>query len=300
MQDKEQTGIVFNMQKYSVHDGAGIRTMVFFKGCPLRCAWCSNPESQRPQPERGFSRYRCLSPAVCGYCIPACPRGCILDIEGLLAIDYTRCDGCLLCAQACPTGAMNVYGQRLTVAEVLETVEQDTVFYARSGGGMTLSGGEVMQQPEFAVALLREARHRRINTAMETCGHCDGDMLAEACRHLDSLIFDIKQLDSERHKQGTGVGNERILENFLRVCREFPELPILARTPVIPGFNDTEDDIRAIARFLPKRANLRYELLPYHRMGQAKYEFLGRAFPMGGAQLADGALNRLRSVALAR
>ena len=300
MQDKERTGIVFNIQKYSVHDGAGIRTMVFFKGCPLRCAWCSNPESQQPRPERGFNRYKCLSPAVCGYCIPACPRGCVLDIEGLLAIDHARCDGCLLCTQACPTGAMNVYGQRLSVAEVLEAVEQDAVFYARSGGGMTLSGGEVMHQPDFAVALLREARRRHVNTVMETCGHCDGDALEEACRHLDTLIFDIKHLSSEKHREGTGVGNEHILENFLRVCAAFPALPIIARTPVIPGFNDTEADIRAIARFLPKRPNLVHELLPYHRMGQAKYEFLGRAFPIGGAQLAAWALRRLRDVALAR
>jgi len=300
MHDREMTGIVFNMQKYSVHDGAGIRTMVFLKGCPLRCAWCSNPESQRLQPERGYNRYTCLSPSVCGHCIPACPAGCIFEIEDLLAIDHQHCTGCLRCADACPTKAMCVYGQRLDVDGVLEAVEQDAVFYARSGGGMTLSGGEAMYQPDFTVALLREARRRHINTVMETCGHCDGDALVEACRHIDGLLFDIKHLSTERHRQGTGVGNERILANFLRICAEFPALPITARTPVVPGFNDNEDDIRAIARFLPKRANLVHELLPYHRMGQPKYEFLGRAFPMGGAQLEENIMPRLQEVALAR
>lgn len=297
MLDKDQTGIVFNMQKFSVHDGKGIRTLVFLKGCPLRCRWCSNPESQRTRPERAFNPTRCLTAEVCGRCAAACPSGAIVVVNGMLCNDRSKCAECFQCVDACPSGAQSLYGETLSVDDVLRRVEEDGVFYHRSGGGLTLSGGEAMMQPAFALALLREAHVRRINTVMETCGQYVWEHLEEACRNLNSLIFDIKHISSEKHRAFTGAGNETILGNFRRVCEIFPELPILVRTPVIPGFNDTEEEITAIRNFIPRRANLRYELLPYHRMGQPKYAYLGRDYAMEGAVLPDGLMVRLKTLA---
>lgn len=294
MQDKDVTGIVFNVQKFSVHDGKGIRTLIFLKGCPLRCRWCSNPESQRQEPERAFNPTRCLTAPVCGMCAKACPNGAIVVVDGLLCNDRNRCKECFACAHACPSGAQSVYGETQTVDTVLKRVEEDSVFYARSGGGLTLSGGEAMQQPDFVLALLREARKRRINSAMETCGHYAWEKLADACGLLNTLIFDIKSANSAKHKEFVGVGNERILKNFELVCQEFPDLPLHVRTPVIPGFNDTEEDIRSIHNMLPRRPNVRYELLPYHRMGQPKYEYIGKKYAYEGASLDQGVLAKLK------
>ena len=297
MLDKNKTGIIFNMQKFSVHDGEGIRTLVFFKGCPLRCQWCSNPESQHPKPEKAFNPTRCLSAEVCGRCARACPHGAISVVNGMLCNDRSRCATCLECTRACPSGAQTLYGEEKSVDEILNLVERDGTFYARSGGGLTLSGGEALMQPEFACALLREAHARHINTALETCGCYAYEHLLEAAKHLDALMFDIKCFDAEKHKTFTGVDNARILLNFARVCKDFPTLPITARTPVIPGFNDSEEDIRAILDFLPRQDNVHYELLPYHRMGQPKYEYLGRRYELEGAKLDEIKMERLKSLA---
>lgn len=291
-----RSGTVFDIQKYSVHDGEGIRTMVFLKGCPLHCKWCSNPESQHFEPERAFNPGGCLGVAVCGQCVQACPNGFIRDADDFPSMSGGHCLGCLKCAEACPSQAMSVYGEEKTVDEVLGMVEQDKQFSARSCGGMTLSGGEAMAQPEFCTELVQEARKRHINTMMETCGHCMWEPLSKVCSLLSGLIFDIKSLSTAKHKQFTGVGNELILQNFKRVRASFPDLPVLVRTPVIPGFNDTEDDIRAILDFLPKREGLRHELLPYHRMGQPKYAYLGRRYEMEGVSLDKGVFKRLKAM----
>ncbi|MCH5278037.1 MAG: glycyl-radical enzyme activating protein [Desulfovibrionaceae bacterium] len=296
MLDKDRTGIIFNMQKFSVHDGEGIRTLVFLKGCPLRCQWCSNPESQNPKPEKAFNPMRCITAEVCGRCAKACPHGAIRVENGMLLNDRSRCVNCLECTRACPSGAQTLYGEEKSVDAILNQVERDGAFYARSGGGLTLSGGEALMQPEFACGLLREAHARRLNTALETCGCYAYEHLEEAARHLDGLMYDIKCFDAEKHKKFTGVDNELILRNFTRLCRDFPDLPITARTPVIPGFNDSEEDILAIFNFLPKQANVRYELLPYHRMGQPKYEYLGRRYELEGVKLDEIKMERLKSL----
>lgn len=297
MTDAQVQGTVFNIQKFSVHDGEGIRTLVFLKGCPLRCRWCSNPESQHLQPEHAFNPSRCLTAEVCGRCLKACKTGALTLINGLIMHDRARCTECFDCVRACPSGAQSVYGETMTVKQVLDKVEEDGVFYHRSGGGMTLSGGEAMMQHEFATALLREAHKHHINTTIETCGCYPYEHLHEACNHLDKLIFDIKSLDPVLHKKHTGVDNMLIMRNFARVVEDFPQLPILARTPVIPGFNDTEDDILAIRESIPRCPNIEFELLAYHRMGQPKYAYLGREYELEGVKLDEEKMQRLREVA---
>lgn len=298
MTDAQVSGIVFNVQKFSVHDGKGIRTLVFLKGCPLRCRWCSNPESQSLKPEHAFNPTRCLTSGVCGRCLAACPTGALsLTADGLIRHDRNKCEECFACVRACPSGAQSVYGESMSVGQALDKVEEDGVFYHRFGGGMTLSGGEALMQHEFAVALLREARRRRIDTTIETCGCYPYERLRDACPHLNRLIFDIKCLDPHKHKAQTGVDNALILENFRRVCEDFPDLPIRVRTPVIPGFNDSEDDIRAIRRMVPRRPNIDYELLAYHRMGQPKYGYLGRRYELEGATLDEALMKNLNEIA---
>lgn len=261
--DQKQTGIVFNIQHYSVHDGPGIRTVVFLTGCPLRCSWCSNPESQKTGPQLAYNPSKCLTFDHCIRCMEVCSAGAIQKGDDNRAkIDFETCTNCLLCADICPPTAIRVYGEEKTVKEVIDSVENDSIFYSRSGGGLTLSGGEPLHQPEFALALIREARKRRINTAIETCGHCKTEHLLAAGEHLNHALYDIKTMDPEVHKAGTGVSNERILKNFNALREARPDLPIRVRTPIVPGFNDSESAIRAILEFIKDVPNVSYEMLP--------------------------------------
>ena len=297
--DCQRQGMVFNVQKYSVHDGPGIRTIVFLKGCSLSCRWCSNPESQQREPELAFNAGRCLGVSKCGHCIVACPYGSItLGDDDKLRVNRSHCTACHMpCAAACPAQGLLVYGKQRTVDDVLNVVEQDMAFYARSGGGLTLSGGEPLLQGEFAVALLREARARRIKTAVETCGMVSAETVRAAAEYLNYVLFDIKHMDSAEHEAQTGLPNKRILENFRILAEEFPNLPILARTPIIPGFNDSEQAITNIAQFLKPYEHVEYEMLPYHRLGTQKYQFLDRPVPMGEVKLDAEHMNRLQAVA---
>ncbi|MCQ2445180.1 MAG: glycyl-radical enzyme activating protein, partial [Mailhella sp.] len=211
MDDAQKSGFIFNIQNYSVHDGPGIRTMVFLKGCPLRCRWCSNPESQTAGPEICWNDTLCIG---CGSCVRSCPSGAIsAEPEGIRR-SAALCSGCGKCLEACPAKAMFSYGMRRTVAEVLDEVEKDSLFYSRSSGGMTLSGGEALFQPEFALALLREARERHIRRALETCALCPDDVYLEAAGLLNYLFTDVKSLDAEKHRRFTGADNALILSNI--------------------------------------------------------------------------------------
>ena len=295
MQDRDRKGMVFNVQRFSVHDGDGIRTVVFLKGCPLRCRWCSNPESQHITPERAFNPNRCLTASVCGRCVSTCTTGGLtLTDDGLIRYDRLKCTDCGDCVRQCPTGAQSWYGEERTVADIMKRVEEDDVFYTRSGGGLTVSGGEPLAQPDFTHSLLREAKRARLHTTIETCGQCATEDLDLACRMLDSLIMDVKSLDAAKHKEYTGQSNVQILKNLDQVLTHFPDLPVLVRTPVIPGFNDTEEEIMAIRRMLPDRPNVRYEVLTYHRLGMPKYGYIGRPWLMGDVKADEVFMKALR------
>ena len=297
MLKNNQKVIVFNIQRYSVHDGPGIRTVVFLSGCPLRCRWCSNPESQNLKPQLAFNRNKCLTFDQCIRCIEVCTAGAICeDSENKAQISWDICTNCCLCADVCPPTALRVYGEEKTITDVVNTVEQDSAFYTRSGGGLTLSGGEPMHQPQFATAILKEARRRRIHTAMETCGYCAIEDLMAACEYLNFVLYDLKVMDSKVHKAVTGVSNKQILQNLKTVRDAFPGLPILVRTPVIPGANDNLGSIRAILDFITDFKNTSYEMLPYHRMGTPKYEYIGSSYPMGDAKLDDAVMEELNAL----
>lgn len=296
-QDKKQTGIVFNVQKYSVHDGPGIRTIVFLKGCSLSCYWCSNPESQRLEPDLAYNVGRCLTDSTCSHCFNVCPNDALSRLSNnAIHVDREKCTGCAMpCADVCPSQGFLVYGKERTVDDVLKTVEQDMLFYSRSGGGLTLSGGEPLFQKDFALALLREAKRRRIKTAIETCGMVVWDVMKAASEHINYFLFDIKHMDSAKHKAFTDKGNSIILDNFKKLAEHCPDKEILCRTPVVPGFNNTVEDLVAICEFIKPFKNVKYEALPYHRLGTQKYTFIGRDVPMGEVQLDQSIMPKIHT-----
>jgi len=295
-------GLIFNIQKFSLHDGSGIRTLVFLQGCPLACSWCSNPEGQARLPVLAFDANKCIGTSECDLCVPLCGAGAIAHGgDGKVQIDRVLCNDCGECVDACPSRALELLGKSMSVEEVLDTVEEDSSFYVRSGGGLTLSGGEPLSQAAFAVELLQAARSRGIGTALETSGHCRWEDLQEACGHVDQVFYDIKSADSARHEAHAKVGNGLILRNLRKLCEHFPDLPVVVRTPIIPGFNDSPGDVGAIARLvndLP--GSPRHELLPYHGFGEPKYRRLGKEYPLCDLEPpTEERMARLREVAVA-
>ncbi len=279
--DNKTKGTVFSVQKYSVHDGPGIRTIVFMKGCPLHCTWCSNPESQEFKPQIAYNRNNCIGVENCTHCMKHCKSGGVTPAEdGKVDMDHSKVQNELILADVCPGNAIITYGEEMTVDAILKKVEEDERFYARSGGGMTLSGGEPFAQPAFALALLREARNRHIRTAVETCGYVPWEVMESCLPYLDYILFDIKSMNDAKHKEHTGHTGERIRENLIKIKENYPKMKIRVRTPVIPGFNDTEEDIKAIIDFVSSLPGEKceYEALPFHRMGQPKYTNLGRDY----------------------
>jgi pyruvate formate lyase activating enzyme len=293
-------GLVFNIQKFSLHDGSGIRTLVFLQGCPLACRWCSNPEGQARLPELAFDPKKCIGWVECERCVRACGPGALTRSEdGKVRLDRDLCDGCGECAKACPSLALEVLGRTMSVEEVMSVVEEDSGFYARSAGGLTLSGGEPLAQARFAGELLKAARSRGIDTALETSGHCRWQDLEDVCGHADQVFYDVKTMDPAKHEDQVGVGNARILRNLRQLCERFPDLPIVVRTPIIPGFNDSPEEVAAIAAFIAGLpGSRRYELLPYHGFGEPKYRRLGKEYPLCGLEApTEERMARLREVA---
>jgi pyruvate formate lyase activating enzyme len=262
-------GIVFDIQRYSLHDGPGLRTNVFLKGCPLRCQWCANPEAHNLQPELALFENNCID---CGQFDRACPI-CWRD-RGAVGVADTQHDRVAIC----PTGAIHWLGERRSAGDVIQTVRRDAPFYA-NGGGMTLTGGEPTMQPDMAEALLRLAKAEGISTAIETCGHTQWDVFERLLPYLDNILFDVKHIDNEIHQKFTGIGNALILANLRRLAEL--NAPITIRVPLIPGFNAAPTSIRAIARFLLSLngAVKAIDLLPYHTLSRAKYKALGRDYP---------------------
>jgi pyruvate formate lyase activating enzyme len=270
-------GLVFNIQRYSIHDGPGIRTIVFLKGCPLRCLHCCNPESQAPQREVEFWHDLCQR---CGACVSVCPRQAIspdLSLSSGPKIDRQLCDGCGLCAEACPAGALRMVGEWHTVAEAMDHVLRDAAYYRRSGGGVTLSGGEPLAQPAFAAALLRACHERNIHTAIETCGYVDWEAFETVLPYVDLFLFDLKHTDSAAHRQLTGQPNDRILQNLQRLADA--EAAITLRLPLIPEHNLTERHLRAVVDLAAKLIVPEVHVMPLHHLGRDKARRLERAHP---------------------
>lgn len=299
------TGLVLNIQHFSTHDGPGIRTNVFLKGCSLRCKWCSNPESINLKPELGYKPGSCIGEKQCGFCLKdVCPELAIFTVgsgdrpDDKVKINWDLCTDCGKCVEVCPTNALYMFGQKMTVDQVLDEVEQDSAFYRESGGGMTLSGGECQLQPDFAAALLSGAHERGINTAIETASNVPWDFMAKVLPHVDIVLHDIKLTDPERHKKWTGADNTRIRANLKRAYETFPDKKFIVRTPIIPGVNDDEEHIRATLEFIkPYKNVIDYELLPYHRFGEGKYGFLGKVYEMMDfTSPAPETLRRLREI----
>lgn len=280
-------GTVFDIQRYSIHDGPGIRTVVFLKGCPLRCLWCCNPESQAPQPELEFRESLCRGSAAC---LAACPTpGAIrLDAPGPGRIDRSLCTACGVCVAACPQGALRLVGQERSVADVMAEILKDAAYYRRSGGGLTLSGGEPLAQPAFARTLLAACHERNIHTALETTGCVSWPILEAVLSVTDLFLFDLKHMSSAEHRRLTGAPNERILDNARRLAAT--GAPMIVRVPLVPGLNTDVANLYATATFAAALRPQEVHVMPFHQFGRDKYARLGRRYGLEGlAGLRDTA-----------
>lgn len=292
----EITGTIFNIQRFSIHDGPGIRDLIFLKGCPLRCAWCANPESQEFCPELLYRRSKCIG---CHACAAACPRQAIRAAEdGGIQIDRTLCRRCFACVRACCSRALACVGEEISAQALVRRVMGQHLSW-RAESGVTLSGGEPLCQPEFAAEVLRLFREEGAGTALETCGCAPFEAIERVAPHCDLIHFDLKFMDPELHRRYTGADNGGILDNLRKLSRRFPHIPLIVRTPLIPGVNDGEENLSAAVELLRQLPSLRdYELLPYHNFGEGKYRQLGRDYPLAGLERPDKAAVRAKNDAL--
>jgi len=272
-------GVIFNIQKFCVNDGPGIRTTVFFKGCPLRCIWCHNPESNQAKKEIFFDAKKCIG---CGACLKTCEK-CLHQIgsEGEHLYDRGQCVACGVCAENCVAGALEQVGEDKTVEEILAEVKKDEVFYQTSGGGMTVSGGEPLAQFAFVKELLKRAKEEGLHTCMETCGYTTEEKIREIAPLVDLFLFDYKETDAKRHEEYTGVSNEQILKNLF-LLDELGVKTIL-RCPIIPTLNDRDDHFAGIAATANQLKNVQeIHIEPYHPLGSGKSEMLGKEYRLKG------------------
>lgn len=288
----ERQATIFNVQKYNMYDGPGVRTLIFFQGCPLRCQWCANPEGMERRPRLMFKSASCVH---CGACIAACPQAIHLwSPQGRHEIDRAKerdCTGCGACVEACLQNALSVTGAVRSLSELLQIALEDQAFYGQSGGGVTLGGGEVLMQPEAAENLLAALKREGVHTAIETCGYARTEVLLQVAEFVDLFLFDIKHMDSREHARLTGVHNELILKNLETLLQKRRNVEV--RLPLLKGINDGADEIEQIARFLLPYRDARHfqgiDLLPYHKLGVNKYQQLGKIYPLPGDPSLDDA-----------
>lgn len=283
-------GIVFNIQRFTIHDGPGLRTELFLKGCPLRCRWCSNPESWTTFIQPGVYKTKCISHKKCGMCEDACPQPKILTFtRGKLSdISRDKCVNCMACYDACPSDAIKQWGKSMSVEDCMQEIRKDRGYYERSGGGVTVSGGDPMMQSDFVTELFRACKEEGFHTCLESTFYAGWSEIEKVLPYTDLLISDIKHMDTDIHRTYTGVPNERILENLKRLSKEPQEM--ILRIPVIPGVNDDDKNIEATADFILKELNGKVrtlQLLSFMRLGEEKYASLGIPYPM-----ADVKVNR--------
>ena len=276
-----ETGTIFDIKHFAVHDGPGIRTTIFLKGCPLRCLWCHSPESQSPLPEVAYYPNLCIG---CGACIEACPHGA--QTLGTPKILRELCRGVGRCAEECYAGATIMYGREASVGDILKEADKDRLLHETSGGGVTLSGGEPTMQPGFASTLLGALKERGYHTALDTCGHAEWGVLEKVLADADLVLYDLKHMDAFTHEEITGVPNRLVLANLRRVAGSGKTLVV--RVPVIPGYNDSPENFKAMAGFLGGLKGVEaVELLPYHNLGTPKYHALGREYPLEGLRTPE-------------
>ncbi|MFC1929221.1 glycyl-radical enzyme activating protein [Chloroflexota bacterium] len=266
--------IVFNIQRFSIQDGPGIRTTVFIKGCPLQCPWCSNPESQNAFPEVGHRNLLCNK---CGRCVEVCEVHAISLTDNGVEINRETCTGCGKCAEVCVPEALKFYGEEMSVEEVFQEVVRDEPFYQNSGGGVTVGGGEPLSQPDFVAALLKRCRDAGIHTCIDTCGYAAPSAWKKVLPYTNLVLFDLKLIDPSAHRKVTGKSNEKILRSLKLVVEA--GVPAIIRIPLIPGINDSKENIANTARYVAGLNGLReVNLLPYHRFGESKYVMLDRTY----------------------
>ena len=268
-------GIIFDIQNYAIYDGPGIRTIIFLKGCPLTCIWCQNPESQELNPQLSYFSEKCIG---CGTCVAVCPNDALQLIDKKVIRDKDKCTVCGQCINACPQNVRDIIGKYVSVEELIELVVRDKPFYDNSGGGVTISGGEPTVQLEFLLNLLGALKNEKIHTAIETCGYFNDDIIPKLVNLVDLFLFDIKHIDSNRHRNYTGVSNEKILTNFRTILSKVGNERIIPRIPLIPSVNTDEKVINKIGEFL-RGANYNgpIHLMPYNKLARTKYEKIGRA-----------------------
>jgi len=282
--------MIFDFKKYAIDDGPGIRTTIFLKGCPLRCWWCHNPEGQVLQRELMFRKTRCNG---CGECEEGCPKKVISGTASQISFQRKYCELCGECSQRCPTEALTIVGKEISLDEVVKEVDKDLIFYDESDGGVTFSGGEPLLQLDFLNALLEECKNRNIRTALDTSGYATPKAIDKISDKVDLFLYDIKMMDDAEHRKYTGVSNKLILENFKKLAEKGSN--ILVRMAVIPGINDSEDNITETAEFILTYGVKNLSLLPYHRAGIEKYKNLGRIYKLKKTEApSDARLNSIK------
>lgn len=285
------TGNIFDIQRYTLHDGPGIRTEIFLQGCPLKCLWCHSPDSQSYTGQLAWFPVLCVGIAKCGECLNACPRGALTNGEKkyskfvneeieIVNLDRKLCDDCQLCTQVCSPKALYFTAKKMSLKELMDIVEKDRIFYRRSNGGVTISGGEPMVQAEFATAIMKECKSRGIHTALDTSGCVEWEKYEQILNYVDLVLYDLKCMDAKQSVALIGMNNERILDNIQKIATA--GVPLQIRVPVIPGINDSDTNLRATASFCASLGPSvhKVQLLPYHNLGISKYNRIGKKYQL--------------------